>query len=56
VPIPSKWKKVYCPAWSNLARYVKSRYNKVIVVIRQHGPTFSTAHGGIQYVCGGGFP
>jgi hypothetical protein len=33
-----------------------ARYNKVIVVIRQYGPTFATAHGGIQYVCGGSFP
>jgi hypothetical protein len=34
-----------------------ARYNKVIVVFRQYNPTLlSTAHGGIQYVCGGGFP
>jgi hypothetical protein len=31
-------------------------YNKVIVVIRQYGPTFATAHGGKQSDCGGGFP
>ena len=31
-----------------------ARYNKVIVVIRQNGPTFASAHGGIQYDCGGG--
>ena len=34
---------------------VPARYNKVIVVIRQYGPTFATVHGGIRYVCGG-FP
>jgi hypothetical protein len=33
-----------------------ARYNKVFVIIRQYGPTFATAHGGIQYDCGGGFP
>jgi hypothetical protein len=33
-----------------------ARYNKVIGVIHQYSPTFATAHGGIQYVCGGGFP
>jgi hypothetical protein len=32
------------------------RYNKVIVVVRQYSVTFATAHGGIPYVCGGGFP
>jgi hypothetical protein len=35
---------------------VPARYNKVIVVIRQYGPTFATTHGGIQCDCGGGFP
>jgi hypothetical protein len=29
------------------------RYNNSFSVIRQYGPTFATAHGGIQYVCGG---
>ena len=33
-----------------------ARYNKVIVVIRQYGPTFVTALVAIQYVPGGGFP
>jgi hypothetical protein len=36
-----------------------ARYNKSFSVIRQYGPTFATAHGGIQYDCGargGGFP
>jgi hypothetical protein len=49
--------------WSQLARQhamalagVPARCNKVIVVIRQYGPTFATAHGGIQCDCGGGFP
>ena len=32
-----------------------ARYNKSFTVIRQYGPTFATAHGGIQYDCGGGF-
>jgi hypothetical protein len=32
-----------------------ARYNKVIVVIHQYGPTFATALGGIQYDCGGVF-
>jgi hypothetical protein len=35
---------------------VPARYNKVIVVIRQYGPTFATTHRGIQCDCGGGFP
>jgi hypothetical protein len=35
---------------------VPARYNKIIVVIRQYGPTFATTHGGIQCDCGGGFP
>jgi hypothetical protein len=29
-----------------------ARYNKSFSVIRQYGPTFATAHGGIQYDCG----
>jgi hypothetical protein len=36
-----------------------ARYNKSFSVIRQYGPTFATAHGGIQYDCGasgGGLP
>jgi hypothetical protein len=33
-----------------------ARYNKSFSVIRQYSPTFATAHGGIQYDCGGGFP
>jgi hypothetical protein len=35
---------------------VPARYNKVIVLIRQYGLSFATTHGGIQCVCGGGFP
>ena len=35
---------------------VPVRYNKSFSVIRQYGLTFATAHGGIQYDCGGGFP
>jgi hypothetical protein len=31
---------------------VPARYNKVIVVIRQYGPTFDTTHRGIQCDCG----
>jgi hypothetical protein len=31
-----------------------ARYNKSFSVIRQYGPTFATAHSGIQYDCGGG--
>ena len=33
-----------------------ARYNKSFSVIRQYGPTFAAAHGGIQYVYSGGFP
>jgi hypothetical protein len=33
-----------------------ARYNKSFQLIRQYSPTFATAHGGIQYVCSGGFP
>ena len=32
-----------------------ARY-KSFSVIRQYGPTFAAAHGGIQYVSSGGFP
>ena len=53
--------------WSQLARQhatsngtcwpgVPAGYHKVIVAIRQYGPTFATTHRGIQYDCGGGFP
>jgi hypothetical protein len=35
---------------------VPARYNKSFRLIRQYGPTFATAHGGIQCDCGGGFP
>jgi hypothetical protein len=35
---------------------VPARYNKSFGLIRQYGPTFATAHGGIQCDCGGGFP
>ena len=35
---------------------VPARYNKSFSLIRQYGPTFATAHGGIQCDCGGGFP
>jgi hypothetical protein len=34
----------------------QARYNKVIFLICQYSPIFVTAHGRIQYVCGGGVP